>query len=312
MTPSRLRSRRKVTMQSRKDSPERNKSGNRGEKSTSEPFSHVASAYDREFTAHPLGRRKRNLVYRRLAPLLDSSSRLLELNGGTGEDARWLSSRCGSLLTTDASPAMLQETNRKLFGGDGVSAEHQRRVQTGLLRIEELWGEESGSGVRLVEDGSPYSLILSNFDGVNCIAERAKMAEALADLLQPNGDLLLIFMARHTIFEKLESLLRGNFRRAWRGRGAIDGTMVPIGGGASITTWFPSIREVITTFREHRFRLIRTEAIGLLTPPTTRKEFYRRHQSLYRSLQPIEDLLATLPVQNRSGDHVLLHFRVEE
>ncbi len=272
------------------------------------PFNAVAEEYDAEFSRHPLGRAKRDLVHTWLTPLLTPETRVLELNGGTGEDALFLAPQVASIITTDASEGMLDVAREKL---DAALPNDLPRPRLGVLRIEELWEESlrDADTLTLVQSNAPYDLILSNFDGLNCVEDHNATARALHRLVRPGGDLVLVFMTRHPWMEKVRDLLRGDFRRMLRGRGVIDGTEVAIGEGNTIQTWFPPVVDVIDAFRGAGFDTVEIRAIGLLLPPTTMKDFYLRHQKLFNKIAPTDRLISRLPIINRIGDHVLLHLR---
>ncbi|HEX5164835.1 MAG TPA: methyltransferase domain-containing protein, partial [Thermomicrobiales bacterium] len=78
------------------------------------PFDSVAAGYDDAFTSHQLGHWLREMVWQRMAASFAPGQHVLELGCGTGEDALWLAQRGVHVTATDASPAMLAETRRKV------------------------------------------------------------------------------------------------------------------------------------------------------------------------------------------------------
>jgi hypothetical protein len=150
-----------------------------------------------------------------------------------------------------------------------------------------------------------FDLILSDFDGINCLRDITPLADWFGDLLNPGGDVVLVYMNPICVMEALYFLLRGNPRRALA-RLNRGGSQANIGKGATIRTYFHPVRRLRHAFAR-RYRIRHIAAIGLTTPPTLMRDFYHRHARLFAALDPIENLLSPLPPFNRIGDHVLVH-----
>src|SRR5271156_286629 len=135
-------------------------------------FDAIASAYDSQFTATTLGAAMRRAVWARCAVRFASGSRVLEMNCGTGEDALWLARRGVQVLATDVSPAMLQVAQDKLAALPGSPPARFQR-----LAWEEL--ETLGEG--------SFDGMLSNFGGLNCVADLREPARLLAAKLRPGA-----------------------------------------------------------------------------------------------------------------------------
>lgn len=259
-------------------------------------FDDVAAEYDAVFTRTPLGERQRAIVRRYAERIVRPTFRVLELNCGTGEDALWLAGRAASVVATDAAPAMVE-----LAAAKGADSPLTGRLSYRTLRIEDLAGPE------LRRELGTFDLIYSNFDGLNCVADLTWLPDALAELLQPGGHLLLVFMNPVCAMEIAGNLARLRPRRAFQ-RMKRGGIPVHIGQGTNVHTWFHPVGRTIETFGRG-FVLRRTEAVGLITPPTSMREFYNRHERSFRRMFAAEDRLARLWPFNRLGDHVLIHFQ---
>ena len=139
------------------------------------------------------------------SPLLPGAS-ILEMNCGTGEDARWLADRGVKVLATDISPAMLAVAEAKL---DSSPA---RR----LVRFRELAWEDLAT-----LDEGPFDGALSNFGGLNCVEDLRPVAQALAAKLRPGAIAILCIMGPVVPGEWVRFLAKGNpsaaFRRLKRG-----------------------------------------------------------------------------------------------
>jgi SAM-dependent methyltransferase len=200
---------------------------------------------------------------------------------GTGEDAVHLAQRGVHVLATDASPVMVETARRKVAAaglGDHVEVRH--------TPIEELAVE------------GPFDGALSNFGGLNCVADLRAVANRLADLLRPGAPALLCVMGPIVPWEwiwYLGHLQPGKaFRRlrpggvAWRG----------------LTVRYPSILSLRRAFAP-AFRFRSVTGIGAFLPPTYMEEWTRRHPRLLAALDRWERRLAAVPPFPSLSDHYL-------
>ncbi|HEY8309892.1 MAG TPA: methyltransferase domain-containing protein, partial [Gemmatimonadaceae bacterium] len=82
-------------------------------------FDAVAHDFDRRFGEWRSVAAQRGAVRRTLSNVFPAGSRILELGGGTGEDALWLAERGYHVMLTDASPQMVEIATRKLSAHPG-------------------------------------------------------------------------------------------------------------------------------------------------------------------------------------------------
>lgn len=212
------------------------------------PFDALAGTYDEDFTRTDLGRRLRSAAWRRLDEAFGPGQRVLELGCGTGEDAVHLAARGVPVVATDASAAMVAETERKARGA-GVGP----LVGTRLLSFEELPAAVPSLG----EFGGAFS----NFGALNCAKDLSPVATALGQLLVPGSPLLLVAMGRWVPWEWGWFLWRGEPSRAFR---RLSRTGVPWRG---LTVTYPTPGRLASTFSPW-FRRRRLSALGTLLPPS--------------------------------------------
>lgn len=256
------------------------------------PFDPVAYRYDADFTNTPLGRRQRELVQRYLEPIIHPGMRVLELNCGTGEDALWMAARGAHVTATDISAGMLEVASNKATNAGATITFRQLRLEdVGLLELP--------------PDHPGFDLVFSNFDGLNCLPTLDFFPDAVARLLRPGGGVMVVWMNPMCAAELVGFSLRGRFGMAVQ-RLRRGGVAAHIGDGETAQTWFHSIWKVKRAFAK-RFRFRTIAAIGLTTPPTLMRDWYHRHQRLFRWFFPIEERLMGLFPLNRLGDHTLLH-----
>jgi SAM-dependent methyltransferase len=253
------------------------------------PFDSMAADYDRSFSDTLIGTLMRRAVWRRLDACFRSGERVLELNCGTGEDAIYLGRRGVRVLATDIAPAMLDVTRGKV-----VQAGLERLVETQQLAIEDLRLSSPQERIANQFDGA-----LSNFGGLNCVADLAGVAAGLATCLRPGALALLCIMGPLVPWEWAWFLRRGQpgqaFRRLWRGGVAWRG----------LTIRYPSPWELRRAFAP-AFRLRRASAVGVLLPPSYAEGWAARHRRLLDHLNRWERRLEALPPLPWLADHYLL------
>lgn len=160
-------------------------------------FDEKAAGYDVEFTDTLVGRTQRKIIHDYMENLLGERSGLniLELNCGTGEDISFLRSY-GTVTGSDHSPLMLEVARKKNPEVD--------------FKIIDLNGP--------LPTDEKYDLIFSNFGGFNCISKKrlGQLNNELAEILNPGGQLIIVFISNWSLMEFLYFFLRLNFKKAFR------------------------------------------------------------------------------------------------
>lgn len=241
-------------------------------------FDNLAAGYDDGFTRTLLGERLRRAVWRRLDVLFAPGDRILELACGTGEDALHLAGRGVRVLATDVAPEMVRVAKEKLAGVPGAEVRH--------LAVEDL--------DRL--DEPPFDGVLSDFGGLNCVADLPAAGRALAARLRPGAVAVLCVMGPVVPWEWL-----------WfRGRGKAFRRLTP--GGVEwrgLRVRYPTIRRLRSSFAP-AFRMRRVAALGALLPPPYAESWAARHPRLIDRLDRWERRLETLPPLPWLADHYLM------
>jgi SAM-dependent methyltransferase len=206
------------------------------------------------------------------------------MNCGTGEDALWLARRRIEVLATDISPAMLRRAEEKARSA-AVSARP---------RFRDLAWEDLGS-----LDEPPFDGLLSNFGGLNCVADLGAVSHAAAQRLRPGGVALLCIMGPLVPWEWVWFTLRGKpakaFRRLQRGGAQWSGVSIR----------YPSISRVREAFSRD-FRMLRVSAVGALLPPPYTEPFFGKSPALIRVLDAIERRFESVWPLPQLADHYLL------
>lgn len=247
-------------------------------------FDALAAGYDSQFTTTTIGALMRRAVWRRCAVRFAPGARVLEMNCGTGEDALWLVQHGVHVLATDSSPAMLQIAAHKLAAAQGPATAQCQR-----LAWEELASFNAG----------PFDGALSNFGGLNCVADRRAAARALAAKLRPGAAAIVVVMGPTVPWEWAWFLAHRNPAAAFRRlkRAGIQ--------WSGITIQYPSIRELCRAFAPG-FRVLRVAAIGALLPPPYVETWLGRSPRLLAALDRWERRLEDVWPLPQLADHYLL------
>ena len=256
--------------------------------SAANAFDAVAERFDTRYGGWKSVAAQRRLVRAALLRAFPPGAKLLEIGGGTGEDAGWLACQGREVLLTDVSPAMVR-----------IAAEKLRLLglPTPLVAAAEQL-EMIGDVVRAPLDGA-----FSNFAALNCVTDLAPVGRGLAPLVRPGGKVLLVIFGACPPGEWVVQLLRGDLRAIFRraSRGVITARI----GGRNFPVRYHRAREVVDAMAP-AFRLTRRLGIGIFVPPSAAEPWISGHPRILRSLEQL-DRIASRPLAI-FGDHVLYEF----
>lgn len=253
-------------------------------------FDTVADTFDARFGAWLSVAAQRRVVREALAAAFPEGARLLEVGGGTGEDALWLLERGRNVLLTDASPSMVRVAKAKVAGRPGAEAEVAPAEALGALADRRA-------------DQPRFDGAYSNFAALNCVSDLSAFGRGLARLLRPGAPAVLVTFGTCCPGEMIVEGLRGRpgsmFRRFARGDVAArlnkqDFTVRyhrPDEIAAALAPWF---------------RPVGRQGVGVFVPPSAAEPWISRHPRLLGGLEAI-DRVVSRPLAGL-GDHVLHHF----
>lgn len=253
-------------------------------------FDRVAHSYDDVFTRSVIGRAQRNQVWQRLLAAFEAGERILELNCGTGEDARFLAQRGRSVVACDASSVMIEV------------AEGRGKLEAGAAGIE--YRQLANEDLSVLLGQQRFDGAFSNFSGLNCVADLQPVARNLAALVKPRGRVLICVWARVCVAELTWFLSQGQVGKAFR---RLSGKAAARVGGLTIEVSYPTVRTVRRVFSPW-FRLQECSAVGLFVPPSYLEAWARKHERLFARLERLDQVFSKLPIFRVTGDHVLLEF----
>ena len=254
-------------------------------------FDAIAPSFDDRFGAWLSVAAQRDQVRRALLASFPEGGHILEIGGGTGEDAAWLARRGFQVVLTDASPAMVALAKAKL-APFGARAE--------AVAAEDL---EDFAERHLAAGGAMFDGVFSNFAPLNCVNDLAPVASALARLVKPGGAVLLVLFGVVSPGDILVETLRGRRTEAFR-RFHRDAAPARL-GGQHFTVRYHRAHEVRSAMRPW-FKPMGRIGIGVFVPPSAAEPWISRHPRFLRVLQRLDRIvgrpLAAL------GDHILYRF----
>ncbi|MCU1225061.1 MAG: Methyltransferase type 11 [Edaphobacter sp.] len=255
-------------------------------------FDAIAPIFDSRFGAWLSVAAQRRAVRAALIREFPAAGRILELGGGTGEDASFLAERGYDVLLTDPSPAMVEVASTKL---EPLGA----RAEVAAAEDMELFAKRY-----FAVGGDRFDGAFSNFAPLNCVADLSPVARGLARLLKSGAPAMLVLfgtlcpgemvteMLRRRPYLALRRLMRGEaparlakreFHVVYHRRQAMMHAFAP---------WFVLERRV---------------GIGVAVPPSAAEPWISQHPHLLRVMEALDRGL-TGPLA-MLGDHVLYQFR---
>ncbi len=257
-------------------------------------FDAAAHSYDDAFTDTRLGRILRARVWARLDRSFGPGDRVLELGCGTGADATHLAERGVAVLATDASAGMLDVARRRLDAQGAAD----------LVSLDRLDLRDASALDRLPVLG-PVDGAFSDFGAVNAVADRCRLAAALAQAVRPRGRLVLVVMAPFCPWEVAWHVVHGEPNvavRRWR-----TGAVARVGTSGRMRVWYPSpatLRRDLAPW----FRLVDVIGLGVALPPSGLSAIVERRPRLLGLLDAVERRIARGASSAWIADHYLAVF----
>ena len=251
----------------------------------------AAETYDQDFTITLIGQLLRRRIWRELDRIYCQGERILELNCGTGIDARHLAERGIAVLACDISPRMIE-----LARQSQSAQELGDRIDFQVLATECLAS---------LGDQGPFDGAFSNFSGLNCVEDLGQLRRNLARLVRPGAPVLLCMLGRFVPWEIAWFLVhrdRGSAMRRLR-----QNTCHPPQAGLP-KVHYPSVHEIAAAFAPD-FRLRNWKGLGIFLPPSYMEHWARRFPRIARALDRADGIFANVPVVRSMADFVLLDFR---
>ena len=257
-----------------------------------EAFDAIAPAFDQRFGGWLSVMAQRRAVRAALLQEFPKRGHILELGGGTGEDATFLAGLGYEILLTDPSPAMVELARSKLspFGSHAQ-----------LAAAEEL---EEFAVRHLSEGGELFDGAFSNFAPLNCVVDLGPVARGLAKLLKPDAPAMLVVFGTVCPGEMLTEVFHRRPNRALRRfkRGPISARL----SKRDFPIAYHRRTALVRAFSPW-FVLEKRIGIGITVPPSAAEPWISKHPRLLAVMETLDRILShPLAIL---GDHVLYQFR---
>jgi SAM-dependent methyltransferase len=251
-------------------------------------FDAIAERFDARFTPWLSVAAQRRAARGAFAQAFPPGSQLLEIGGGTGEDALWLLERGRRVVLTDASPLMVRISAAKF-------ADHAE------ARAETCAAEDLAELADAPE--APFDGAFSNFAGLNCVSDLRPFARGLAKLLRTGAPAVLVIFGRYCPGEWLVETLRRRPENAFRRIAA--GDQPARLEGREFTVRYHR-RSDLERAMAPWFRPAGRLGVGVFVPPSASEPWISRHPRLLGALEALDRVLAR-PLAPL-GDHILYRF----
>lgn len=254
------------------------------------PFDAEAARYDADFTESAIGARARARVWRLADAVILPGMRVLELGGGTGEDACHFAARGAQVFHTDASERMVAMARAKAAA----------RGLTGRVTCQVLDMGQAGAVDAALAPQGPFDAVFSNFGALNCVGDLPGLAAGLAGVLRPGAPVLCTVMGPWVPWEWGWYLAKRDpgraFRRLRRGGTAWRGLQV----------YYPAPAALARAFAPH-FRLRSLSVVNAFLPPSYCEAALGARTRLLDRLDRLDERLIHARLLARFADHYLAH-----
>lgn len=255
-----------------------------------EKFDAAATSYDETFTHSSIGKKQRARVYHWFEKLkLDSSTKIFEINCGTGEDAAYFHQNGFTVWATDGSPKMVEAAKTKAKGD---------------YPVYQLDFKEVAKNVNLANS----NLLFSNFGGLNCLNPN-NLNAFIQDLsiVQQKGDrCVIVLMSKYCLMEGLYHLFSLRWSKLWR-RNTKTGVEVNV-NGEMINTFYYLPSELRKMFGKE-YEVLLQKPVALFLPPSYLEPFFLKHPNLLNLLNVLEGIFGSLSFFAKYSDHYLIAVR---
>lgn len=262
------------------------------ENKAAEAFSRQSGIFDALYAANPIIQYKRERVRAHVEKFINSNSKILELNAGTGDDAIYFAQAGHTVHATDIAQGMQQQLKQK-----AEQAGLSDKITTELCSFTQLY---------TLQNKGPYDLIFSNFAGLNCTGDLDKVIASFTVLLKPGGIATLVIMPPFCLWETLLAL-RGNFKDAFRRFNSKNGVWANV-EGVKFLCWYYKPSYIINMLGNN-FTLLGVESLCSIVPPSYFENFPAKYPALFARLKRLESKYKSTRPWKYWGDYFIISIK---
>lgn len=255
---------------------------------TSNPFDAVAIEYDRYFESCWVTQHIRSIIWTELLVRFKADEHVLELNCGTGTDAKYIGLNGIRVTALDASSQMLEIAQKKIDNSIANKAVSFLNIRNESLK--EL-GDRKFDGV------------FSNFGGLNCSEDLSSVISDVAAVVKPEKYFVACLINKIYPWEILSFSLRGKFKSAFR-RFHNNGVQARL-GMTSVHVWYHSVSDIIQMLSPY-FSVENIFGINVFSPNPNSRGFIFKHERLTKFLLHLDSMVAHRAPFCKLGDHVVI------
>jgi ubiquinone/menaquinone biosynthesis C-methylase UbiE len=254
-------------------------------------FSRQAIIFDELYGDNATIQYKRERVRNHVLFFLEPSSRILELNSGTGEDAVFLAKQGHFIHATDISEDMQKELRIK-----ADNSSFGRNISNELCSYTALSG---------LKKRGPYDMIFSNFGGLNCTNQLDKVLQSFDDLLRPGGIVSLVIISKFSLWEAL-LIFKGKFKTATRRFFGRKGRKAHIEGESFLCWYYPPsyVKKYLPGYE-----VLALEGLCTIMPPSYIEGFGEKYPRLFDFLKRMEEALKSRWPWKSIGDYYIISLK---
>lgn len=253
----------------------------------SEAFSKQSSSFDIIDEENDIIGWMRERIRKEVLMYMPKQAKLLELNCGTGIDSVFFAQKGMDVLATDNAQGMLGVLNNKI---QTLGLQHTLQTQKCSFNTLEQIGDKK------------FDYIFSNFGGLNCTEDLAKVLSDTDSLLKPGGFFSFVIMPTVCPWEII-MLFKGYFRTAFR-RFSSGGTNAHLEGTHFKCYYYnPSF---VTKQMGNSYKLVSLKGLSITVPPPFIEHFIKKHPKLFRLLEKWENAIYSKSPLNRWCDHYII------
>lgn len=230
----------------------------------------------------------RKQIYNHVDRYLKPNSRILELNAGTGIDAVHFAKKNHVVHSTDLANEMIDQIKKKV---DQNNLNNLTYEQCSYQNIDQI-------------KFNNFDYVFSNFGGLNCCKDLESVTRLLPQLISPSAYITWVIMPPVSLWE-FSRILKGKwsaFRRLKK-----NGTLAQL-EGEHFKTYYYSLQQIKKAFGP-RFKLIKSEGLGALSPPPASHIFIKNYPNIFKLLQKTDEQVRHSFPFNRWADHIIVTFQ---
>lgn len=252
-------------------------------------FDKYASSYDEDFSSSSIGKLQRATVHHYLKNIELIETTILEVGGGTGEDALFFAQQKALVHFTEPSKGMMEVAQSKFTDLPQISTEQIAAQDISQQILNKKF-------------------IYSGFGALNCLSphEFNVFIDKIDQLAEPNSNIVLVVMGRKCIWERVYFSFKGKKTEASRRQTKI--AIMANAGQGQIATWYYSPQEIINYFSPN-FEVVTIKPVGLWVPPSYLQPFFDKHPLLLKGLGFLDKVFEHFSFLANYADHFLIHLR---